>query len=384
MKKRVWKALCRYVPSAMFICFLFLITLNPFFLYAVILQFVFEALRTLICYKGSLDIATPTPPPGIASQPYHPSVQYFLNGWNGYKYWMAFTPMPKEADPYPDRWENPCIVVSNDGIHWDYCDSVIKPLDDLTEEEIANKSYFSDPDLIYLPETDSLRVYYRLNSGSNANTITILFRESTDGLTWSERSTTICSDIIISLRPISPSFVWEKDGYIMWFVKEQETRSIYVSKSDDGQRWENAQECILCGKECDPWHIDCQLDGNKYILTIYEWCQNITIWESDDGVSFVYVKLLLSCDRILGSFYNKSLYRTCLTKTDTGYKAFFSARNIAGSSVGIMEGTSISSLTVIDGKNHMSWKSFILDFIDKYTYCYKGVLRMVRFLKKVR
>lgn len=47
-----------------------------------------------------------------------------------------------------------------------------------------------------------------------------------------------------------------------------------------------------------------------------------------------------------------------------------------------MEGTSISSLTVIDGKKRMSWKSFILDFIDKYTYCYKGVLRMVRFLKK--
>lgn len=47
--------------------FLYLLTLNLLFLYAVILQFAFEALRTLICYKGSLDIVIPTPSELLAS-----------------------------------------------------------------------------------------------------------------------------------------------------------------------------------------------------------------------------------------------------------------------------------------------------------------------------
>lgn len=44
----------------------------------------------------------------------HPKVLFFKNGWNGYHYWMSMTPYPREADIY----ENPSIVVSNDGISW--------------------------------------------------------------------------------------------------------------------------------------------------------------------------------------------------------------------------------------------------------------------------
>ena len=44
----------------------------------------------------------------------HPSVLYFEKGFNGYKYWMAYT-------PYHNcnvNIENPCIAVSNDGINF--------------------------------------------------------------------------------------------------------------------------------------------------------------------------------------------------------------------------------------------------------------------------
>jgi len=44
----------------------------------------------------------------------HPKVLYFENGYNGYKYWMVNTPYPKN-DAY---YENPSIVVSNNGIDW--------------------------------------------------------------------------------------------------------------------------------------------------------------------------------------------------------------------------------------------------------------------------
>jgi hypothetical protein len=42
----------------------------------------------------------------------HPKVLYFSEGWNHYKYWMSMTPYPQQNDYF----ENPSIVVSNDGV----------------------------------------------------------------------------------------------------------------------------------------------------------------------------------------------------------------------------------------------------------------------------
>ena len=48
-------------------------------------------------------------------QPTHPSVISFEKKWNGYKYWMVYTPYP-EAN---GEEENPCIAVSNDLYKWE-------------------------------------------------------------------------------------------------------------------------------------------------------------------------------------------------------------------------------------------------------------------------
>lgn len=79
--------------------------------YAVV--FVCELTRYFILRKSPLYIETPCG----TNEPYHPSVLYFKDGWNGYKYWMAFTPMPDgtQPKPYVDRWERPCVYASNDG-----------------------------------------------------------------------------------------------------------------------------------------------------------------------------------------------------------------------------------------------------------------------------
>lgn len=45
----------------------------------------------------------------------HPDVLYFENGWNGYEYWMVFTPFPNSNAQY----ENPSIAVSHDGLIWE-------------------------------------------------------------------------------------------------------------------------------------------------------------------------------------------------------------------------------------------------------------------------
>lgn len=118
MKTRILNCIHRYTPST---CFLGLIVISIIhnkkiiFIVTLFAIFLYECIKTVVCHKGALDIISPTPVE-IKSQPYHPSVCFFKEGWNGYKYWMAFTPMPKEALPYPDRWENPCLVASMDGI----------------------------------------------------------------------------------------------------------------------------------------------------------------------------------------------------------------------------------------------------------------------------
>lgn len=52
---------------------------------------------------------------GGKNQPTHPSVVSFEKAWNGYKYWMAYSPFPNGNGDE----ENPCIAVSNDLLYWD-------------------------------------------------------------------------------------------------------------------------------------------------------------------------------------------------------------------------------------------------------------------------
>lgn len=55
---------------------------------------------------------------------YHPKVLYFENGWNGYTYWLSYTPYP-HAD---DTKEDPCIACSNDLETWVVPPGLINPL----------------------------------------------------------------------------------------------------------------------------------------------------------------------------------------------------------------------------------------------------------------
>lgn len=78
-------------------------------------------------------------------QAYHPSVLFFDEPWNGYRYWMAETPYPIGTPPYRDRWECPSIHVSQDGIHWTIPQGLDNPIDDLLPQEINNRDFFFRP-----------------------------------------------------------------------------------------------------------------------------------------------------------------------------------------------------------------------------------------------
>lgn len=52
----------------------------------------------------------PSPYLAIGDYVIHPSIVHIPTGWNGYKYWMAYTPLPLNNSAY----ENPCICAAND------------------------------------------------------------------------------------------------------------------------------------------------------------------------------------------------------------------------------------------------------------------------------
>src|SRR5699024_8293928 len=53
----------------------------------------------------------------------HPSVHAFRIPWNGYRFWMAFTPYPNT------QHENPSIVASGDGVNWVVPSGLTNPID---------------------------------------------------------------------------------------------------------------------------------------------------------------------------------------------------------------------------------------------------------------
>jgi hypothetical protein len=109
-----------------------------------------------------------------SGQAVHPDVLWFPRGWRGWEYWMAFTPYPRGKQQY----ENPSIVVSHDGEHWQAPRGLTNPI----VRPGSGGAYNSDPDLSYDAANDRLVMLSRQVSG-NFNVISSL--TSTDGTAWS-------------------------------------------------------------------------------------------------------------------------------------------------------------------------------------------------------
>jgi len=300
------------------------------------------------------------------NQPYHPSVLYFKDKFNNYKYWMVQTPYPIGGLPYRDRWECPCIYWSNDGIKW-YTNSKVNPIDDITPEEIKNGDFLSDPHLVYKEDTKTLECWYRMTHMNTNNTdkklqypTIILKKTSSTGLDWSDR------EIMIDLQNPnnsigdmvrSPSIIWDnnKQIYRMWFVDTLPTvcnRNIIYAESKSGKIWFN-KTLTNMSPYIDPWHIDVNYFDNKYHLINYTnntGHNGINYYESLDGIHFKFVKELLHPSKLsINEFYSCKLYRSCVLKADDEIRIYFTAENGSKSSLGLLRGHSFLNLKVSDG-----------------------------------
>ena len=126
------------------------------------------ALRT----ENNWRIAT-VPSPYSPQHVVHPSALHFEQGWNGYRYWMAFTPYPNSDV----QKENVCICVSNDAVNWIVPTGLTNPI----FVTPGAPSYLSDTDIYYDEPNNQIVMIFR---EVGPTTIKLRVTASTDGITW--------------------------------------------------------------------------------------------------------------------------------------------------------------------------------------------------------
>ena len=318
-----------------------------------------------------------------SNSPYHPSVLYSSDGWGEYHYIMSETPfyfgLPSVGENYRDQYEDPSIHFSKDGLHWTKC---TEPLVKLSKEEIDNRDYYSDPDLVWGP--NGLECWYRMNRryGTETNQDNIVLYRSilNKELYWSKPE--LIADLehgdfckSLGRTVISQTLLYEDGKYKMWYHSGGGFKNGVLEYSETDttlNTWTKSKRLVLKGPKISPWHQHIMKDGKIYWLTIYDHQKNITIWKSIDGISFDFACMPIQHSGIIGSYYSHDLYRACLIKLPNKlYRLYFSADDGFKSSIGVMEGLSPASLKIIsiDDKKYCSFGNFVsMYFCTRYDY----------------
>jgi len=134
----------------------------------------------------------------------HPDVQYFPDGMDGYKFWMIYTPfgqIPPGAPTPPNPsyagdwwWEDPTLVRSNDGIHWEKTNDYANPLISPGGPYDWDGEWLADPDFVYAPnkgpQGESWFLYYAGANNTHGSGQRIGLAMSTDGKHYTKYGTT--------------------------------------------------------------------------------------------------------------------------------------------------------------------------------------------------
>lgn len=246
----------------------------------------------------------------------HPDVQYFPNGFNGYKYWMVFTPYNGAVGDNVDskRYENPTVVVSNDGLAWRPPAGVSNPIQRTptnaeSTPENANEpiqGFWSDVDWMY--ENGKFLLYYRgsfmkakalkargAKSQNNFKKLiktpqrAIVRQTSTDGISWTPLEVAYTSNPPHSPNNnhiLSPSFVYTGKNYVSYEVENNispnfpgnDASYIIMRTSDNGLDFSNFKKSKVTNfmnkpwTDIDPvyapWHIQAAYVDGYYFLCI--------------------------------------------------------------------------------------------------------------------
>lgn len=237
------------------------------------------------------------PSPYAPAHVLHPSVVLFEGGWRGYRYWMAFTPYPASDSTY----ENPCVVVSNDGINWAAPTGLTNPI----VPNPGGGGYNSDTDLAYDSANDRLVMVYRTAAGSVGK---LWITTTSDGATWSTPVTIYTASGVATAAGTdlaSPS-LWYNDTSSKWEIvghNIQDNASAWpfvkITSSSLTSGWDSSLTTLTfavpSGRKW--WHSQFRrLPGGAVVGVVQDnvgtlgSAGNLFVAYSEDGATFYYRK----------------------------------------------------------------------------------------------
>ena len=220
-----------------------------------------------------------------SNQETHPKLLYFPTGWNGYRYWMSVTPYPGTDA----RFENPCIVTSNDLKKWVVPKGLKNPVTGVPAD-VKYGGHYSDSQLVM--NGDVMELWYRADIGSKKTRMTDYRSDyyyritSADGVHWSKPQMMQSSKNSI----LSLAVVRRQNRYQFWYT-DRSHRLMY-GDSADGTHWADSHQCeIPLPKGYVPWHQDVVFCNDRYYLlqtALYSPKYSFALFlsESSDGVHF--------------------------------------------------------------------------------------------------
>lgn len=164
------------------------------------------------------------PTPDTTGIAVHPDVIDFgAEGWNGYRFWMAVTPLANEQE------ENPNILVSNDPYNWQAPPGLTNPI----EPPPPFPHFNSDTALVYDDTTDTLYCFWRYFENDDE---TIYYSKSTNGSTWTAKQMVLYSPGT-TRRYTSPTFVKVSGGWRVYVCSQGAEYVSYFTITDLEQTW---------------------------------------------------------------------------------------------------------------------------------------------------
>ena len=276
---------------------------------------------------------------------YHPKVVTFNEKWNGYKYWMSYTPFP-ESDA---TRENPHIVASNDLINWEMPNGFKNPL---AEPSFKGKNrYYSDSHLTYNYDLDRLECYFRyVNDKYNRCVIYRMY--TTDGINWSEKETVQVSEDRKNLDYISPAIIYEDGIYKIWYVTKKKY-IVYAEADNNCMNWKTVREFYPeFPTKLLTWHLDVIKSDKGYEMIIVgiknfkdRKTASLYYTYSEDNINWQKCTKILSPTKNTDNWDNRGIYRSSIIKLNGVYILYYSASGIDDvKGIGVMYGKDINNL----------------------------------------
>ena len=233
----------------------------------------------------------------------HPSVVFVADGWQGWRYWMAYAPFNDQSV----RLENPCIAVSNDGDTWTVPVGLANPVE---PDPGVGVGYNADPVLCLTPDGSKLLMVWKRNAATKQTCL----RTSVDGVTWTPRQVLFENPY----EDVSPALLWDGMQYRMWTIRHDtnpNTLWMRTASAPEGP-WSEPVACTVSSPSgAELWHIDITRVGQQYHTVMTSTDEPVPTgqkhWfgKSDDGITWT-----LGREALMRTMSNpqNAFYKACI------------------------------------------------------------------------